>query len=66
MCNRTSWFGPVLHTFTEIQKCAAQFDALLRASYKYAVCIDVHNCGIKISRGGRLVGWKDTVMHTGN
>ena len=45
MCNCTSGFGTVLPTFTEIQKCA-QFDALLRASYKYgqyATCIDVQN-----------------------
>ena len=51
MCNCTSWFGPVLPTFIEIQKCA-RFDALLRASYKYAVCVDFHNSGLKMSRGG--------------
>ena len=51
MCNCTSWFGPVLTTFIEIQKCV-QFDALLRASYKYAVRMDVHKCGLKVSRGG--------------
>ena len=36
MCNCTSWFGPLLPTFIEIQKCA-QFDALLGALFKFRI-----------------------------